>query len=411
MKIALVDCNSFYASCERVFRPDLKGRPIIVLSNNDGCVIALNAEAKALGIKRTVPYYQVHDLAEQHGIAVFSSNYCLYADFCERVRTIYRRYTPDIEDYSIDESFLFFPDSASVPATDIKETVGRWTGIPVSVGIGPTKTLAKTANKLAKKHPESWTEISLANRETTLAEVPVDDIWGVGPATAAKLHARGIHDALSLARLDPGKVREWLTINVAKTVLELRGLPQIDLEPAEPRQNILCSRSFAHPVTSLQDLGEATAEYTRQAAEKMRGQGSLTSLVQVFIATNGFRPAEPQFSKAGLIRLPQPTDYTPVLLAAARQGLDSIYQEGFRYHKSGVMLLDLQPAAKRQQDLFAPENPRRQLLMQSIDGLNRRYGQDTVLCGPRRQDADWMMQRARLSPCYTTRLSDVRLVR
>jgi DNA polymerase V len=407
MKVALVDCNAFYASCERLFRPDLQGRPIVVLSNNDGCVVALNQEAKALGITRTAPLFQVQEIIDRHGVAVFSSNYTLYADISSRVREVYRLFTPEVEDYSIDESFLLFGDGEPVPAAAIRRTVGQWTGIPVSVGIGPTKTLAKLANRLSKKRPEGWFEIGAGNRAACLEDFPAGEVWGIGPAHAATLASWGVRTAGEFARLPPDRVRRAMSIMLLKTQLELLGSPQAGLEPAEPKQNILSSRSFSHPVESLLELGEAVAEYTALAAEKMRAQGSVTSLVQVHLTTNYFRLDEPQYSRSAELRLPHATDYTPDLLGAARRGLEEIYKPGFRYKKAAVMLLDLQSAARRQLHLFIEENPRVARLMQSIDGLNTRYGRDTLVCGPRRREADWMMRRERMSPRYTTRWSDV----
>ena len=407
MKVALIDGNSFYASCEMAFRPDLAGRPVVVLSNNDGCIVALNQAAKDLGIERTTPLFQVKDLVKSQGIEVFSSNYTLYGDISERVRAIYRRFTPTVEDYSIDESFLWFSDSTIIPCQEIRRTVLQWTGIPVTIGIGPTKVLAKAANRLAKKTPEGWLEITLGGWREALRDFPVEKLWGVGPATARTLQGLGVHTALAFADMDPFEVKKRFTLVGWKIQQELRGQPQIDLEVPSSKDNILTSRSFSHPVTELADLEEAVADYATGAGEKLRSQGSVTALVEVMVTTNYFHTDEPQYSRSINVRLPHPTDYTPDLVGAAHHGLLQIFRPGFQYKKAGVTLLGLEPAKGIQGNLFCKEDPKLEALQKAVDRLNLRHGRHTVRCHPRRADADWMMRRDQRSPRYTTRWEEL----
>ena len=409
MKFALVDGNSFYASCERVFRPDLKGKPIVVLSNNDGCIVALTAEAKALGIKRTTPLFEVQNLVKKHDIQVFSSNYTLYGDISHRVQAIYRHFTPEVEDYSIDESFLVFRGKNVIPASEIRSTVTQWTGIPVSVGIGSTKTLAKAANRLSKK--TGVFEITKENREECLASFPVENVRGIGPAHSARLHARGVTTALQFTQLDDSDVKKAMTLVGLKTLWELRGKPSFEIEEEpSPKDNILSSKSFAHPVTDLPQLEEAVADYATVAAEKLRAQGSVTRLVHVHLTTDFWRLNEPQYCQSILVKLPHPTNFTPDLVGAAHKGLSDIYKGGFKYKKVGVMFLELEPAIGVQGNLFIEANPRLERLMVVVDGLNKKWGRDTIHCKPRRKSSDWMMRQDLLSPSYTTRWEEIPVV-
>ena len=407
MKVALIDGNSFYASCETAFRPDLASRPVVVLSNNDGCIVALNQPAKDLGIERTTPLFQVKDLVAAKGIEVFSSNYTLYGDISERVRAIYRRYTPTVEDYSIDESFLWFSDTTEVPCQEIRRTVLQWTGIPVTIGIGPTKVLAKAANRLAKKAPCGSLEILPGQWRDVLRDFPVEKVWGIGPATSRTLHGLGVATALSFAEMDSFDVKKRFTLVGWKIQQELRGLPQIDLEVPSAKDNILTSRSFSHPVTELADLEEAVADYAAGAGEKLRSQGSVTVLIEVMLTTNYFHLDEPQYTQSILVRLPHPTNYTPDLVGAAHHGLAQIFRPGFKYKKAGVTLLGLESVSRLQGNLFCKDDPKFEALQQAVDRLNHRHGRDIVRCHTRRPDADWMMRRDQMSPRYTTRWEEL----
>ena len=407
MKVALIDGNSFYASCELAFRPDLAGRPVVVLSNNDGCVVALNQAAKDLGIERTTPLFQVKDLVAAKGVEVFSSNYTLYGDISGRIRTIYRQFTPTVEDYSIDESFLWFSDTAEVPCQQIRRTVLQWTGIPVTIGIGPTKVLAKAANRLAKKTPAGSLEIFPNQWREVLKDFPVEKVWGIGPATSGTLQGMGITTALAFADMAPFEVKKRFTLVGWKIQQELRGHPQIDLEVPSAKDNILTSRSFAHPVTELADLEEAVADYAAGAGEKLRSQGSVTALIEVMLTTNYFHLDQPQYSRSIMVRLPHPTDYTPDLVGAAHHGLVQIFKPGFQYKKAGVTLLGLESAAGLQGHLFCKDDPKLSALQKAVDQLNLRHGRNTIRCSTRRASADWMMRRDQMSPRYTTRWEEL----
>jgi DNA polymerase V len=411
MKVALIDGNSFYASCETSFRPDLKGRPVVVLSNNDGCIVALNQAAKDLGIERTTPLFQVKDLVESKKVEVFSSNYTLYGDISDRIRTIYRLFTPTVEDYSIDESFLWFPDNYGVPCPEIRSTVLQWTGIPVTIGIGPTKVLAKAANRLAKKTPSGSLEILRDEWRDIMREFPVDKVWGIGPATSRNLQGLGITTALAFADMDPFDVKKRFTLVGWKIQQELRGNPQIDLEVPSAKDNILTSRSFSHPVTELADLEEAVADYASGAGEKLRAQGSVTALVEVMVTTNYFHLEDPQYSRSILVRLPHPSDYTPDLVGAAHHGLLQIFKPGYKYKKAGVTLLGLEAAKGLQGGLFCKADPKLEALQKAVDGINQRHGRATIRCSTRRSSADWMMRRDQMSPRYTTRWEELLKVR
>lgn len=411
MKVALIDGNSFYASCEVSFRPDLRGKPVVVLSNNDGCIVALNQAAKDLGIERTTPLFQVKDLVESKGVAVFSSNYTLYGDISDRIRTIYRTFTPTVEDYSIDESFLWFPDMYEVPTRNIRATVLQWTGVPVTIGIGPTKVLAKVANRLAKKEPSGSLEIFPSEWRQVLQDFPVEKVWGIGPATSRNLQGMGIRTALEFANMDPFDVKRRFTLVGWKIQQELLGQTQFDLECPTAKDNILTSRSFAHPVTELLDLEEAVADYASGAGEKLRAQGSVTALVEVMLTTNYFHHEEPQYSKSILVRLPHPTDYTPDLIGAAHHGLLQIFKTGYKYKKAGVTLLGLESADGLQGSLFCKGDPKLDALQKAVDGINHRHGRSMIRCGPRRASADWMMRRDQMSPRYTTRWEELLKVR
>lgn len=409
--IALVDSNAFYASCERVFRPDLKCRPVVVLSNNDGCIVALNAEAKALGLKRAVPYFKVRETIEGNEVEVFSSNYGLYDDLSKRVIAVLGQFSPDVEVYSIDEAFMHFPIRQSIPAHLIRETVAQNTGIPVSIGSAVTKTLAKAANHFAKQSAEGCFAISDENREDCLAQFPIGKIWGVGRSHLKFLNGIGIRTAAQFAAMDDAYIKSKKGIVLLRTLWELRGIPSIDREKEQARKMILSSKSFSRPVTELADLREAVADYASHAAEKLRRQGSACSGVEVFITTNSFREDHEQYAQSVILRLPIPSAYIPDIITAAEQGLEKIYRKGFLYKKAGIVLLDIVEEDSAQLNLFYQIDPKRKALMEAVDSLNSRYGRHIVNVMPKRRESDWMMKREKLSPAYTTRWSDLPVVR
>jgi DNA polymerase V len=412
---ALVDCNNFYASCERVFDPSLNGRPVVVLSNNDGCVIARSNEAKALGIAMGEPAFKLQDLIELYDVQVFSSNYTLYGDMSKRVMNTLATFTPTIEVYSIDEAFLdlgdFYQVDLPVYCRNMRHTVWHWTGIPVSIGVAPTKTLAKVANRLAKKSPKAAGALVLTDPyhlEAALKRTEVGDVWGVGSRYSKKLAAFGIHTAWDLRNASDSFIKKHMTVVGLRTVKELRGEPCADLELQIPaKQNICTSRSFGHPVTSFTQVQEATTLYASRCAEKLRRQKSCAGVITVFVMTNPFATGE-QYYNSKTIQLPVATSSTLELVQYASLALKSIYREGYRYKKSGVFVSGICPANQVQGDLLDPlDREKHQRLMQALDTLNQKLGRDALFCCSQGTGKEWKLKREKLSPCYTTRLSDV----
>jgi DNA polymerase V len=412
--IALADTNNFYVSCERVFRPDLIGKPVAVLSNNDGCIVARSAEVKALkSIKMGVPVFQVQSLIKQHKIQLFSSNYTLYADMSARVMSILEEFTPSLEVYSIDEAFLDLTGVCEQNPIEyghrIKKTVFRATGIPVCVGMGPTKTLAKLANFAAKKWKQTGGVLDLSDplrREKLMRIVPVGEVWGIGSRFAARLNQLGIHTVWDLASQPVDRIREQFNVIIARTVMELNGIPCLDLEEIAPdKQQIVCSRSFSRRLTEYRELAEALAEFSSRAAEKLRYQNSVAGHISVFIRTNPFNPSEPQYQRAAGIALPFATQDTRIIVGTANRLLKELFREGYRYQKCGVQLSRIQPASiPDQMDLFdsaafAPTGSGK--LMQAVDRINRRFpkGIGVAAIG---FDQTWKAKAERVSKRYTT---------
>jgi DNA polymerase V len=406
--IGLCDCNNFYVSCERVFNPKLEGQPVIVLSNNDGCAVARSNEAKALGIKMGAPIFQIQELIDQHQVQVFSSNYALYGDLSNRVMQTLHNFTPDIEVYSIDEAFLGFSEEVSEAAiATIRTTVKRWTGIPVSVGLASTKTLAKIANQQAKQRDGVYI---LEHPESVLAELPVSEIWGIGRQSTKKLKAHGINTALDLQQAELRWIRRQMGIVGVRTVQELRGIPCLPLELVpQPRKTCCVSRSFGRPVTELQDLREAIATHTARAAYKLRRDDLAASLLTVFIATNRFNQDEPYFRSATTIGLPYPTNNAITLTKTALRALAPLYQAGYRYQKAGIWLSELSPASQMQRDLFInPQNQEKaRKLMTVMDSLNQQFGTGTLRCAAEGMQRSWQTKAQRRSPRYTTQWDEL----
>ena len=410
---ALVDCNNFYASCERVFDPKLEGKPIVVLSNNDGCIIARSNEAKALGIKMGEPAFKAKDAIEQHNIQVYSSNYTLYGDMSARVMQTLGQFTPNLEVYSIDEAFLdlgnFYGRDLNEYAREMRSTVRAWTGIPVSVGVAPTKTLAKLANRLSKKSKKADGVLVLTNErhiEEALRRTEVGDIWGVGRRYARKLAGFGIHTALDLRNASDAFVKQHLTVVGLRTVRELRGEPCQDLELTAPnKQHICTSRSFGAPVTALSHLQEATANYASRCAVKLRRQRSCASAITVFLETNPFRETDAQYFNNKTIALPTATNSTLELVHYANLALQALYREGYRYKKSGVIVSELRPQNQVQTNLLDPvDREKHQRLMQTLDRLNSALGRDTVTSAAQGTTRPWQLKCEKKSPCYTTQM-------
>ncbi|MGO9473477.1 MAG: Y-family DNA polymerase [Rhodomicrobium sp.] len=418
---ALVDCNSFYCSCERVFDPKLEGRPVVVLSNNDGCIIAATNEAKALGLKTGDPYHLKRAELKKNGVAVFSSNYTLYGDMSRRVMQTLASFTPELEIYSIDEAFLnlagFEGGGLDDYARTIRAEVMQATGIPVSVGIGITKTLAKIANRLAKKTPESggvWNLLDTAAIDTALARVAVGDIWGVGRQWSAWLEGQGIKTALDLKRADARQVRTKMTVVGERIVRELNGVSCLPLELLPALQKgITVSRSFGQLLHKKEEIQQALLRYVGRAGEKLRRGGLMAERVTVFARTDRFNPFRPCYSQTLTATLPFPTDYTPALIAPALRLLDAIWKPGLPFQKCGVMLTNLSRADRSRRDLFTSHDPIRQAkLMQALDGLNTSYGTRTVHFGHLGGDKPKSGMRANFkSDRFTTVWEELRIVR
>jgi DNA polymerase V len=407
--LALVDCNNFYASCERVFQPKLRGQPVVVLSNNDGCVIARSNEAKALGVEMGAPWHLNKEFFAKHRVIVRSSNYTLYGDMSGRVMNILAGFTPDLEIYSIDEAFLSlagFETRLGSHVRELRATVLQWTGIPVSVGVAATKTLAKVANRVAKKSPARagvFVMLEPAEVDAGLGALELRDLWGVARRTEARLLALDIRTPLQLRDSDPRYMREQFSVVMERMVLELRGMACIGLEETTPdKKSIIASRSFGRAVLSIEEMREAVASYAARAAEKMRRQTLVTAHVTVFVETNSFRTQDQQYHASRSIRLPVASADTGRLTHAALRALEAVYKPDYRYKKAGVMLLDLHKAEKAQPGLFDDvDDPASHARMSAIDALNKRFGQAIwyASAGTRKQ---WAMKRERISGRYTT---------
>jgi DNA polymerase V len=419
--IALVDCNSFYVSCERVFNPALEGKVVLALSNNDGCIVSRSREAKALGIQVGQPYFEVAALAAAHGGVALSSNFTLYSDMSHRVMRTLDRFSPEVLVYSIDEAFLEVPAAGLAdPAAwsrELRRIVKRDTGIPVSVGIAPTNALAKLANDRAKNLPDGVRVFATqAETDAELAATPLEDIWGIGSRLGRRLRMAGLTNALQFAQMPDDWLRRLLSVVEVRLAWELRGTRAIDPGDVRTvRKTMLCSRTFARATSSRTDLGELVAAYAARVGERLREQGSLAGLLQVGVSTGYFGPVESQYSNRALMKLELPTDYTPALVAAARQGLAAIFRPGFQYKRAEVMLAELSDKTARQGDLFRPEDPavtaRQARLMAAMDRLNGEYGRDAVRVGSsgfRRMAA---LRQSNRSPRYTTHWNELPVAR
>lgn len=410
----LIDCNSFYASCERVFRPDLAKVPIVVLSNNDGCVIARSYDAKPF-VKMGEPYFQIKHKLKQHGIIAFSSNYALYGDMSERVMTLIESMVPAVEVYSIDEAFADLTGIGDLDGLGrhIRSRVLRCTGIPVGVGIAPTKTLAKLANHTAKRlqaHTGGVVNIcDPAKRAWVLRNTDVAEVWGVGRKMKMHLDAMGIKTAMDLAKSDPWTLRKNFSVVIEKTARELAGTPCLELdEPDPPKQEICCSRMFGKRLQELPPIKEAVATYMMRASEKLRAQNSLCKKIRVSIRTGMFNPEEAKYANGVVVDLPYPTDDVRLLIKLAVDALDRLFRPGFNYSKAEVMLLNLCQPGEYTDDLFATSQPAEaSRVMAVLDQINGRWGRGTVRAASVPINPDWGMRREMMSQSYTTRLDQL----
>jgi len=427
----LVDCNNFYVSCERVFNPLLKTKPVVVLSNNDGCIIARSNEAKALGIPMGAPLHLYKELINKNKVFTYSSNYTLYGDMSSRVMTSLNFFVPDIEIYSIDEAFLSLEKINGVTVLDemvkIRKLIYQWTGIPVSIGVGPTKTLAKLANKMAKKHSSNGVYILTISKhlDKILKDLSLEDIWGISKGWANRLKSIGINNPFELQQSDPRQIRSLISVVGERIVYELRGIPCLTLEGITAKQSITVSRSFGNIINNKNDLKKALANYVARAAEKLRSQNSLCGAISVFIHTNRFRKKDLQYSNSASIIFDDLTDSTNLIIGKAFKLLESLYLPNYNYKKIGVVLLDIQKREHNfiiQDNLFTYGNTKKEftnksdICMKMLDSINAKMGKMTLFYGSqgiikqrkqRTEGNNWKMRSSYRSPFYTTNWNDI----
>lgn len=416
---ALVDCNNFYASCERLFRPWLNGRPVVVLSNNDGCVIARSNEAKTLGIPMGAPAFKYNELFQKNGVAVFSSNYALYGDLSSRVMSILSEMAPEIEVYSIDEAFLQFDNCYRINFQQhgkaMRDKVLRNTGIPTSVGFAPTKALAKLANRIAKKFPDRTGGVYVIDtdekRLKALQWLDIEDVWGIGRRYSKRLRACGVNTAYDFVQLPGNWVKKNFSVVGLRLKYELEGKKTLPVEETVPRKNIATTRSFERMYTQLDELNERVVTFAVSCAEKLRKQNSCCRTIMVFIHTNGFRSDLQQYSQNIVIKLPFASNSGIELANFARLGLQKIFREGYQYKKAGVIVMDLVSEHELQLNIFKNSDPRHRMLMKAVDELNHEMGQQKVRLASQSPGRTWKMRQEKLSQRYTTRLSEVFSVR
>lgn len=412
---ALVDCNNFYASCQRVFEPHLIGKPVVILSNNDGCVIARSNEAKVLGIPMGAPAFEYKKLFEDNNVFVYSSNYALYGDMSSRVMNILSTFSPEIEIYSIDEAFLKFQGFEMFDLDEyglkIQRTVTKGTGIPVSIGFAPTKALAKVANKIAKKFPERTQSVYTIDNEEkrikALKWTKIEDVWGIGRKHAKRLKNIKITNAYQFTQLNDDWVRKEMAVVGLRLKHELQGKPTLNLEAPKNKKMIATTRSFEKMYTKFEDISERVSTFTASCSEKLRKQESHCNMIMVFVQTNHFRKDQPQYSRNIVIKTDFPTNSTIELNHYAQIGLKQIFREGYHYKKAGVIVMGLTPNSETQLSLFNTSNPKHQPLMSIIDKMNKSYGKNKIKFATQSIDRQWKMKQEKLSPSYTTRINDI----
>ena len=414
-QLALVDCNNFYVSCERLFRPDLRTTPVVVLSNNDGCVVSRSNEAKAIGVHMGQPWFECKALAEEHGILALSSNYALYADLSNRVMNVLSTYSPRTEVYSIDECFVDLTGTPKLRdvSYQMREQVMQWTGIPVCVGIGPTKTLAKLSNFVAKKHPRSkgvfnYNDLTEAQQTKLLSQITVDEVWGVGRKLTKRLDEHGIQTVQDLRLAHTPTLRAEFGVVIEKTQRELQGIACIDLQEVVPdKQQIISSRSFGSMVEDVDVLKDAMSTFVANACAKLRAQDSHASVIQVFLHTNRFRKDLPQYMPSLAIPLPMPTNDSLAVNMWACHLIDLMFKSEYQYKKAGVVLSEISPNSHIQGDLLTLEIETKSKLMSAIDHLNTRFGRGAVKISTQGAHRGWQMKQERRSPCYTTAWNEI----
>ena len=412
--IALIDCNNFYASCERIFNPKLIGKPIVVLSNNDGCIIARSKEAKKLGIKMGEPYFKARNIIEKNKVEVFSSNYSLYGDISQRVMETLSSFSSEVEIYSIDEAFLglngFENYELQTYCNHIRQTINKWVGIPVSIGVGPTKTLSKIANNLAKKNSNYKGVCILENKieiKKALQQTSIEDVWGIGRRLSIFLKKYNINTAHHFSEMDRGWVRKNMGVVGEKTYLELNGVSCLDLDliPSD-KQSCCVSRSFSRPIEKLFDLEESISTYGSRVSEKIREEGLVAESMSIFVLTNHFNRREKQYSNSIKLHLPFPTNNSIKIVKRSLEGIRKIYRPGYKYKKAGIILYGLsrQNVTK---GLLDYDREASDTIMQTIDNINNRYGGETIKIASEGIKKIWRMKRENVSPCYTTRFDEL----
>jgi len=409
---ALVDCNSFYTSCQQIFRPDLRGKPVVVLSNNDGCIVARSKEAKELNIPDLQAYFKVKGILQQHRVHVFSSNYALYGDISKRVMETLKTFSPDVEVYSIDEMFISldgFTIDLKNYAEEIKKTIWQHVRMPVSVGIAPTKTLAKLANHAAKKIPKCQGVCILERAEQwewLLRRLPTQKVWGVGSRLSKRLSNNNINSAYELAKTEPKRLRKIANICLERTANELNGFSCMHLEEIEDKKQIYVSRSFGVKVDDLAELNEAIAMYATRACEKLRKQKHLVKTIHVFMQTSPFLPN--YYVNGIVVQLPYATDDPRLVIHCAKAGISKLYRQGKAFLKCGIGLIELLSKEYQQTDLFSLGQPQQSdQLVKALDGINNKYGASTAFFAAQGINKPWTMRREFLSPSYTTQWNDI----
>ncbi len=415
---ALVDGNNFYASCERVFRPDLQGIPIVILSNNDGVIIARSNEAKALGIPMGLPYFKSKNLILKHKIKIFSSNYALYGDMSNRMMNIMKMFTPDVEIYSVDEAFLKFKGfknyDLNAYGQKIQKTILKSTGLPTSIGIAKTKSLAKVANKIAKKFPDRTKSVYYIDNEEkrikALRWTKISDVWGIGRKHSKRLQAVGVENAYQFTQMSDTWVRKHMSIVGLRLKKDLLGESIIQFEEIRNKQSIATTRSFDKTYTEFKDLRERISTFAFSCAEKLRQQKSQANAIMIFIQTNGYKNSQAQYSKSIVVKLPFATNSSIDLVKYAVNGLNRIFKKEYQYKKAGVIVMDLCQEFPDQLNLFEDKNPKHKKLMQTIDQLNLDYGRHTVKLASQDLNKMWKMKQENLSQRYSTDLNEIIIV-
>lgn len=410
----LVDCNNFYVSCQRVFQPDLNGKPVVVLSNNDGCVISRSNEAKALGIAMGTPAFKLKDLIDKNNIIVFSSNFKLYGDLSSRVMTILAQMSPEIEIYSIDEAFIRFSNAPFTNLEDfgrnIRKTILKNVGLPVSVGFAPTKSLAKVATNIAKKFPQQTANVYVIDtdekRIKALKWLPVEDIWGIGRQISKRMYSIGIKKAIQFTELPDLWIKKNLSIVQLKLKKDLCGIPTLKLDDIANKKSIATTRSFDKEYSNFEQLRERVVTFASECAYKLRKQKSLCQTIVVFVHTNFYKEQEPQYSQSIAFKLPFPTNSTIELAKFATIALSKIFKEGFKYKKAGVIVSNFMPQNYFQLSFFQNSDPRHTILMKAIDNVNERFGTHKVHLAAQ-ESKRWIMNQTQLSPNYTTKIDEI----